>query len=73
MKRDIEKSRPYEYGEGKEFSTREDAMKKAMYKKNSMLAEIEKLTEIKLNGQANIVDVHNGTALQVQIPIIWES
>lgn len=72
MNKDIEKSRSYYYGKGQEFPTREAAMKQALYKRNSMLAEIEKSTKIKLDGEAKIADVY-GNAVQVQIPIAWES
>lgn len=72
MRRDVEKSRSYYYGEGREFPTRDAAMRQALYKRNSMLAEIEKSTKIKLDGEPQIKDVY-GNALQVQIPIAWES
>lgn len=70
MSKDIEKSRPYYYGKGQEFSTREAAMKQALYKRDCMLAEIEKSTRIKLDGEPEVADIYNN-ALQVQIPIAW--
>lgn len=72
MTRDIETSRPYEYGEGKEYSTRDEAMMQAKYKLNAMLAEIQASRKTQLDGEPQIKDVY-GNALQVQIPIAWES
>ena len=70
MKKDLEKSRPYYYGEGQEFLTRDAAMKQALYKRNKMLEEIEKSPKIELNGEPEIKDLY-GNALQVQVPIVW--
>lgn len=72
MSKDIEKSRPYYYGKGQEFPTREEAMKQALYKRDCMLMEIEASTRVELDGEPEVVDVYDN-ALQVKIPIVWES
>lgn len=69
MTRDIEKSRIYEYGPGKEFETHEQAMAMANHKRYEMIVELG--TKKKLDGEPKIVDT--GCTLQVEIPVMWEN
>lgn len=68
MKTGEERSRLYEYGAGKEYLTREEAMSQAIYKRAAM---IDVIGEKRQNGEAKIEDT--GSSLQVIIPIKWES
>lgn len=62
--RDEEKSRRYEYGEGKEFGTKEAAVRHAKCKLNAMIGELGKK---RLVGNPKIEDY--GNAVQVIIPV----
>lgn len=64
MRQEDEKSRCYEYGEGKEFGTKEAAMRHAEHKLNAMIGELGKR---RLAGNPKIEDY--GNAVQVVIPV----
>lgn len=67
VKRDVERSRAYYFGEGKEFKNQKEAISMAEYKRDKMLEELKD----KLDGVPQIVI--NGNMVQVEIPIKWES
>ena len=66
-------SRPYEYGEGKEFKNKEEALKKVEILRNNIITSLA-MNKIYELSEVNVVEVQNALQIvvNVKIPIIVE-
>lgn len=68
-------SRPYEYGEGKEFKNKEEALKKVEQLRNNIITSLSMNENYELL-EINIVEVPNAlqivVKIKVKVPIVVE-
>lgn len=68
-------SRPYEYGEGKEFKNKEEALKKVEQLRNNIITSLSMNENYELL-EINVVEVPNAlqivVKIKVKVPIVVE-
>lgn len=66
-------SRPYEYGEGKEFKDKQEALKKIQQLKSNIVISLA-MNKIYELSEVNVVEVQNALQIvvEVKIPIVVE-
>ena len=66
-------SRPYEYGEGKEFKNKEEALKKVENLRNNIITSLA-MNKIYELSEVNVVEVQNALQIvvKVKVPIVVE-